>query len=71
MGPKELRQFAELDDAGEMLLGSAVRQMGLSARGYHRVLKLARTIADLAGEERITTAHLAEALQYRPRVAEA
>jgi len=44
--------------------------MGLSARAYHRVLKLARTIADLAAEEQIATAHVAEALQYRPRVAE-
>jgi magnesium chelatase family protein len=70
MGPKELRQHAALDDIAETLLGSAVRQMGLSARAYHRVLKLARTIADLAGEECITTAHVAEALQYRPRVAE-
>ena len=70
MGPKELRQYAALNDAGETLLGAAVRQMGLSARAYHRVLKLARTIADLAGEERIATAHVAEALQYRPRMAE-
>jgi magnesium chelatase family protein len=45
--------------------------VGLSARAYHRVLKLARTIADLAGEEPITTEHGAEALQYRPRVADA
>src|SRR5687767_4884195 len=71
MGPKELRQHAVLDDATEALLGAAVRQMGLSARAYHRVLKLARTIADLAAEEQIVTAHVAEALQYRPRVAEA
>ena len=71
MGPKELRQYAALDEAGETLLGSAVRQMGLSARAYHRVVKLARTIADLAGEEPITPVHVAEALQYRPRVAEA
>ena len=70
MGPKELRQHAALDDATEALLGAAVRQMGLSARAYHRVLKLARTIADLAAEEQIATAHVAEALQYRPRVAE-
>ena len=46
---------------------AAVRQMDLSARSYHRVLKLARTIADLAGEEAIKTQYLAEALQYRPR----
>lgn len=52
------------------LLETAVSQMELSARAYHRVLKLARTIADLAGDERIATAHLAKALQYRPRVAE-
>jgi magnesium chelatase family protein len=71
MGPKELRQHAALDDTAETLLGSAVRQMGLSARAYHRVLKLARTIADLAAEEQIATTHVAEALQYRPRVAEA
>jgi magnesium chelatase family protein len=70
MGPKELRQHAALDDATEALLGAAVRQMGLSARAYHRVLKLARTIADLAAAEQIATAHVAEALQYRPRVAE-
>ncbi len=61
MGPKELRQYAVLDEAGETLLGAAVRQMGLSARAYHRVLKLARTIADLAGAERVAAAHVAEA----------
>ena len=46
---------------------NAVRQMDLTARAYHRVLKLSRTIADLAGEEAIQAQHLAEALQYRPR----
>ena len=47
-----------------------MQQLNLSARGYHRVLKLARTLADLAGAERIATAHLAEALQYRLRRSE-
>ena len=47
---------------------AAMRQLKLTARGYHRVLKLARTIADLAGEPQIQVQHLAEALQYRPRM---
>ncbi|HEY9152931.1 MAG TPA: hypothetical protein VIN60_08610 [Anaerolineales bacterium] len=49
-------------------ISAAMGQMNLSARGYHRVLKLARTIADLAGSEQIRAAHLAEALQYRPKL---
>jgi magnesium chelatase family protein len=65
-----MRQFAALDDAAESLLGAAVRQMALSPRAYHRVIKLARTIADLAAAEQISTAHIAEALQNRLRVAE-
>lgn len=64
----EVRQFCKLDEAGESLIRAAMGQMNLSARGYHRVLKLARTIADLAGSEQIQSAHLAEALQYRPKV---
>ncbi len=64
----EIRQFCKLDGAGEALVRAAMGQMNLSARGYHRVLKLARTIADLAGCENIQAAHLAEALQYRPKM---
>ncbi|MCS7051978.1 MAG: ATP-binding protein, partial [Thermomicrobium sp.] len=64
--PPELRRYCRLDEAGERLLRTAVERLGLSARAYHRVLKLARTIADLAGEERIAAVHVAEAIQYRP-----
>jgi magnesium chelatase family protein len=64
----EVRLFCKLDEAGESLIRAAMGQMNLSARGYHRVLKLARTIADLAGCEQIQAVHLAEALQYRPKI---
>lgn len=67
MGPAEVQQFCQLDEGGRNLMRAAMQQMNLSARGYHRVLKLARTIADLAGEGEIQVQHLAEALQYRPR----
>ena len=67
MGPAEVQQFCLLDDAGRNLMRAATQQMNLSARAYHRVLKLSRTIADLAGAPEIQVAHLAEALQYRPR----
>ena len=69
MGPRELRLHAELDAAGEALMKAAVQQLHLSARAYHRVLKLARTIADLAGESVLQPGHVAEALQYRSRQA--
>jgi magnesium chelatase family protein len=64
----EVRQFCKLDEAGDSLVRQAMSQLNLSARGYHRVLKLARTIADLAGSDEIQTVHLAEALQYRPKL---
>jgi magnesium chelatase family protein len=70
MGAAEIRAHCDLDGAGQSLMRAAMRQLNLSARSYHRVLKLARTIADLAGTEAIGAAHVAEAIQYRPRRAE-
>jgi magnesium chelatase family protein len=67
MGPAEVRQFCDLDETSRRLMKSAMSQLQLSARAYHRILKLARTIADLAGSEPIGPSHLGEALQYRPR----
>ena len=61
-----MRKFCKLDETGSSLMKSAMSQLQLSARAYHRVLKLARTIADLAESEMIAPQHLAEALQYRP-----
>jgi len=68
MRPAELRQFCTLDETGRKLMRTAMNQLQLSARAYHRILKLSRTIADLAGSETIQPPHLAEALQYRPRM---
>jgi len=68
MRPAEVRKYCGLDETGQSLMKSAMSQLQLSARAYHRVLKLARTIADLGGSEVIHPAHLAEALQYRPRL---
>jgi magnesium chelatase family protein len=67
MRPAEVRQFCELDETGSNLMRTAMNQFQLSARAYHRILKLARTIADLSGSAVIAPQHLAEALQYRPR----
>ncbi len=67
MGPGEVRKICQLDETGRGLVRAAMQQLQMSARAFHRILKLARTIADLAGSERIETAHLAEAIQYRPR----
>jgi magnesium chelatase family protein len=65
LGQREVRAWCRPDSAGRTLLESACDHLGLSARGVHRVLKVARTIADLAGEEGVREPHVAEALQYR------
>jgi magnesium chelatase family protein len=64
----EIRQFCKLQDEGQSLMRAAMSQMNLSARAYHRILKLARTIVDLAGSDDIRSVHLADALQYRPKI---
>jgi magnesium chelatase family protein len=65
MGPEPLRRFCAVDGAGRALLDAAFEKLGLSARALDRVLKVARTIADLAGSDSIRASHLAEAIQYR------
>lgn len=63
---KYIKDFCKLDEPGEKMIAQAVDSMKLSARVYHRLLKVARTIADLEGKETITRDHISEALQYRP-----
>ena len=67
MGVKEVRAHCRIDTPGEALLKDAVERMKLSARSYHHILKVSRTIADLAGLEHIAPHHIAEAIQYRRR----
>ena len=64
---REVVEFCKLTPRGKQVLETAIRQLHLSARAYHRVLKVARTIADLDHADRIDTPHVAEALQYRRR----
>ena len=66
MGPNEVHRHCQLGDQASGMMGSAMRQMNLSARVYHRVLKLSRTIAGPGGVGVYRVEHLAEALQYRP-----
>lgn len=65
MNPSEVRRFCKLDSAGERLIEESFKSLGLSARAYHRTLKVARTIADVDGSDDIREVHLAEAVSYR------
>jgi len=65
MGPRQIRTYCELDSESERMLERAMQQQGLSARAHDRILKVARTIADLEGNPRIESKHIAEAIQYR------
>ncbi len=65
MGSRELKEFCEMDEPTKELLKFAMADMNLSARAYARIQKVARTIADLAGSEKILSDHVSEAIQYR------
>ena len=65
MTTRHMRRYCELDAASRRLLISAIDRLGLSARAHDRILKVARTIADLAAEEKVDASHVAEAVQYR------
>jgi len=65
MAPRDIRAFCRVSEGADALLRSAISRLGLSARGYHRVLKIARTVADLDGQPELEPAHVSEAIQYR------
>ncbi|MCG2769028.1 MAG: ATP-binding protein [Anaerolineae bacterium] len=68
MGVAEVREFCGVDGAGRSFLRVAMQQLGMSARSYHRILKLSRPLVDLEGSDDTETHHLAEAMQVRPRI---
>ena len=65
MGPRLIRKYCALSSESEQIMENAVTKLGFSARGYDRILKVARTVADLEGAEDLEPKHLSEAVQYR------
>ena len=65
MQPREIQEFCEPDDAGGQILKAAISDLNLSARAYDRILRVARTLADLEPVEQIASHHISEAVQYR------
>jgi magnesium chelatase family protein len=65
MAPRDIRAFCRVSEGADTLLRTAITRLGLSARGYHRVLKIARTVADLDGTGELQPKHVSEAIQYR------
>ncbi|TSC70402.1 MAG: magnesium chelatase family protein, partial [Parcubacteria group bacterium Gr01-1014_70] len=68
MSPRDIETYCKLSDSVHAVLMTAAKTFNLSARAYHRVIKIARTIADLEGSEQIGENHILEAVQYRPKV---
>jgi magnesium chelatase family protein len=68
MTTRDTKKYCEIDEASRTIMTSALATMNLTARSYFKVIKIARTIADLAGESKISSIHIAEALQYRPKI---
>lgn len=68
MSTRDVKKYCEVDESSRAILTSALATMNLTARSYFKVIKIARTIADLAGEPNISSIHIAEALQYRPKL---
>lgn len=65
MSPRLIRKYCRIDSEGERMLEGAMTRLGLSARAYHRILKVSRTVADLGGSDEVRPAHVAEAVGYR------